>query len=284
MKIVPARSAFVWLLLAVAGLGAPWLGAADQPKLDPEQAALLEEARDAALSYSDSLPNFLCTEYVKRLEDPRGDNRWRPIDRLTVRLSYFGHKEDYKLMAVDGKPTLLEYLYVGGALTTGEFGSRLIALFTPQSKAAFEWKGWTRLRGRRVAVFRYRIAKENSSYRIQFGTAPVGPNSIVAAYRGEVSVDEKTRRVLRLSAVAEIPMGFPIRESTSTIEYDFKEVGGREFLLPVSADATTRSGNYKAENQVEFREYRKFQSDATISFGNPEEKTDEKMKPPAEKK
>ena len=54
-------------------------------------------------------------------------------------------------MGGHGQPTLLEYLYVGGALTAGEFGSRLVAIFLPQSKAAFEWKGWTRLHGRRAA-------------------------------------------------------------------------------------------------------------------------------------
>src|SRR4051794_40504531 len=184
--------AFAFLLFVVAGSPA-----AGQQPLDVEQAALLDEARRAALSYSDSLPDFLCTEYIRRLEDPRGDNRWRPIDRLTVRLSYSGRKEEYKLMAIDGKPTALDFLYVGGAVTTGEFGSRLFALFTPQSKAVFEWKGRTRLRGRRVAVLRYHVAKESSSFRVQYGPSPLGPNSIFVAYRGEVSVDEETHRVLR---------------------------------------------------------------------------------------
>jgi hypothetical protein len=257
-------------------------GAADQRNLDDEQAKLLDEARLAALTYSDSLPDFLCTEVIRRQEDPRGDNRWRHIDTLTVRLSYFGHKEDYKLLAVNGRPTVLDYLYVGGALTTGEFGSRLVAIFIPESKAAFEWKGWTRLHGRRAAVLRYRIAKENSSFRIQFGTVPVGPNSILVGYRGEVSIDEETHRVLHLTAEAEIPLGFPISGSTSVIDYGFAEVGGRQFLLPVRAEATTMKGRYKAENEVEFREYRKFQSEATISFDTPDE-TD-KPKPPGEKK
>jgi hypothetical protein len=257
-------------------------GAADQRTLDEEQAKLLDEARRAALTYTDSLPDFLCTEVIRRQEDPRGDNRWRPVDTLTVRLSYFGHREDYKLLAVNGRPTVLEYLYVGGALSTGEFGSRLVAIFIPESKAAFEWKGWTRLRGRRAAVLRYRIAKENSSFRIQFGTVPVGPNSILVAYRGEVSIDEETHRVLRLTAEAEIPVGFPIGGSTSVIDYGFAEVGGRRFLLPVRAESTTLKGRYKAENNVEFRDYRKFQSEATISFDSPGDS--EKPKPAAEKK
>src|SRR5438270_3862562 len=89
------------IALAMAGLST-----AGERKLDDEQAELIEAARHEALSYSASLPDFLCTEYIKRREDPRGDNRWRSIDTLTVRLSYFGHMEDYKLMAVNGKPTV----------------------------------------------------------------------------------------------------------------------------------------------------------------------------------
>src|SRR4051812_15222396 len=116
------------------------LRAAGQGKLDEEQARIIEGARTAALNYSAELPDFLCTEEIRRQVDPRGDNRWRQVDRLTVRLSYFGHVEDYKLIAVDGKSTVLDYLNVGGALTTGEFGSRLVSIFVPKSKAVFEWK------------------------------------------------------------------------------------------------------------------------------------------------
>jgi hypothetical protein len=244
-----------------------------QHPLDEEQTRLVEGARAAALEYSSSLPDFLCTERIVRREDPRNDNRWRPLDTLTVRLSYLDHRENYKLMAIDGKPTQLEYLAVGGALTTGEFGSRLIALFTPESKAVFEWKGWAQLHGRRVAVLHYRIGRENSTFLVGEGTGdPKGKNAIVVGYRGEVSIDEETRRVLRLTAMAELPAGFPIRESTSTVEYDFRKVGGKQFLVPVSAVAGMRRGNYKSENHVEFRDYRKFQGESTISFENLDEK------------
>ena len=80
--------------------------------------------------------------------------------------------------------------------------------------------------------------------------------------------------------MAELPAGFAIRESTDTMEYDFRKVGGKQFLVPVSADAGMRRGNYKSENHVEFRDYRKFQGESTISFEN----LDEKAKTPPDKK
>jgi hypothetical protein len=114
-------------IVALLAAGAP----ATAQQLEPEQARLLEQAREAALRYSDSLPDFLCTEVVRRTQDAHGNGRWRDLDTLTVKLSYFGHREDYKLMEVDGKPTLLEYELVAGAVSTGEFGTRLYAVFDP---------------------------------------------------------------------------------------------------------------------------------------------------------
>ena len=79
-------------------------------QLEPEQASLLEQAREAALQYSASLPDFLCTEVVRRTH-AQGLPRSRDLetltvkDTLTVKLSYFGHREDYKLIEIDGKRT-----------------------------------------------------------------------------------------------------------------------------------------------------------------------------------
>src|SRR6185436_19197917 len=94
-------------------------------ELDAEQSALIEKTRQAALRYSNSLPDFICTQIVQRSQDQLGDGRWRALDKLTVKLSYSDHKEDYKLMQINGKDTMKDFLSVGGALSTGEFGTRL---------------------------------------------------------------------------------------------------------------------------------------------------------------
>jgi hypothetical protein len=252
-------------VLAVLAAGAPAMA---QP-LAPEQASLLEQAREAAIRYSASLPDFLCTEVVRRMLYPQGNGRWIPMDTLTVKLSYFEHKEDYKLMEINGQPTLLEYQHAGGVLSAGEFGTLLYALFHPRSQGDFRWKDWTTLRKRRAARFSFRIARENSIYRIQYGPVPDGQNAIVVAYHGEVYVDEETHMTLRLKLQAEIPNGFPINLNDSTVDYEFAAVGGKQYLLPSHARVLTRSGKYAAENNVEFREYRKFEAEATITFDPP---------------
>lgn len=235
-------------------------------ELEPEQSAILEKARLAAMRYSNSLPDFICTEVVSRSQDPQGNGRWRAMDKLTIKLSYFDHKEDYKLMEINGKPTLLNYMYAGGALSTGEFGTRLYSVFDPRSQGEFQWKGWTTIRKRRVAHFAYHIAKENSIFKIQYGNVPVGPNAIIVPYHGEVFIDEETSLTLRLTQRAEIPVGFPISANESTVEYDFALVGPKQYLLPIQAYTRTRSGRFVAENNMVFRDYRKFQTEANITF------------------
>jgi hypothetical protein len=258
---MPVPAYFAPIALLVIGASAM-----AQP-LEPEQTTLLESAREAAIRYTESLPDFICTEVIHRTEDPRGSGRWHPVDTLTIKLSYFGRKEDYRLMLVNGKPTTLDYLHAGGALSTGEFGTRLLSLFHPKSHAEFHWKGWTNLRKRRAARFSYRVARENSIFLIQYGAISESSNSIVVAYHGDVVVDEQTHMILRMSQEGEIPAGFPISYNASTVDYEFAPVGGKLYLLPSSASVRTRSGRFEAENNVEFRDYRKFQTETNINFG-----------------
>jgi hypothetical protein len=237
-----------------------------QQALDTSQLALLEEARQSALSYSKSLPDFVCTQIVRRSEDRYGSNYLRPIDTLTVNLTYFGHKEEYQLTEVNGRATRLDYQAVGGAVSIGEFGSLLNGIFAASSKTEFTGKGWARIRKRRAAVFGYRVAQENSNYVVRDATAPGGPTSAISAYHGEVSVDPETRAVLRVTLSAEPPANFPITESTCWTEYEYRDVVGKRYLVPADSRAFLARNAWRAVNEIEFRDYRKFQASASIIY------------------
>jgi hypothetical protein len=233
---------------------------------DAEAAALVEKARHYALSYTASLPDFLVTEMVHRYQDPRANERWQRLDILTVRLSFFGGAEDYKLMEIDGKPTLMDYMNTGGPTSKGEFGTLLLYLFHPEMEAEFRWKGWSTIHKRRVAVFSYKVDQAHTRYHVTYGAVQDGPNHIVAPYYGEVMFAPETGEILRLTQHAVLPVSFPIRQSATTVEYSYADVGGRRYLLPSHAEVTMSTGRYKSRNDVDFKEYRKFQTDATISF------------------
>jgi len=281
------------LILVLLAIAAP---AYAQRSAESEPLALVEKARQAALHYTAGLPDFICTQVVQRFEDPKADNHWSRKDVLTIKLTYFNHLEDYKLTHLDGKPTLLDFNYVEGPTTRGEFGTLLLLIFHPRSQAEFRWKAWSTVRKRRVAVLTYKIVKENSGYLVSFGEVAQGPNSVLTAYHGEIDIEPESGNILRATQVADLPGNFPITQSTTNIQYDYRDVGGRQYLLPIRAEVNLesvqmtpgmrRTTKYRGRNMVEFKDFRKFQTETTITFDTIDDKpkAPENPKPPPEKK
>jgi hypothetical protein len=227
---------------------------------------ILEAARKIALGYTRSLPDFICMEKVRRFEGPRGD--WELKDTLEVKLSYFDQKEEYQLLARNGKPSVLPYRDVGGAVTEGEFGSTLASIFDPATETVFRWDHWTTLRKRPAHVFTFRIAVEHSTYRMEFGRRPgERDSSVVAGQHGEVYVDAETNQVVRIVSESDsIPPDFPVRASAAALDYGFVDVGERRYLLPLRAEVRMATDFLRIRNLVEFHGYRKFTGESTITF------------------
>ena len=237
-----------------------------QTALTRDQSELLDSARNLALQYSRSLPNFLCTETVRRSEDQFGGGRWRLIDTLKIKVTYSG-REDYQLVTRNGVATGLDYSSVGGAISAGEFGSRLADIFARESAAGFAWKGWGRVHRHRVAVFTYTVDQAHSRNIVRYGGKDEpGAKSITPGFHGEISVDPDSGNVLRVTLSADLPSGFPITNCSTWTEYDFRPVAGGTYLVPVESETKMVSGRYQASNRIVFDDYRKFGSDATITF------------------
>lgn len=248
------------------------------PPSSEEQAAILDDVRQYALGYSKNLPDFICTEVTRRLAaaapgtrygGQAGDSpHWQAIDTLTVRLSYFEQKEDYKLILHNSATaTNQDVRSVGGSQSFGDFGSMLKEIFEPSSQARFEWDHWGTLRGQRVMEFAYKISQERSQYRLVVDNN----RSIITAYHGIVAVDPNTHVVLRVSVIAEnIPADFPVKSAEDILDYDYQEISGSTFLLPLKATVTANLGDYLSRNDKEFRIYRKYSADAVIKYDTEE--------------
>jgi hypothetical protein len=243
------------------------------PAPEPDELnGVIEEARRKALTYTASLPDFICAESVRRYESANGKGNWTLNDTLTLQLTYFGHLENYKLTAVNGRKTELTYEAVGGVMSKGEFGSMLLEVFSPDSHTAFAWSNWTTLLHRPAYVLSFRIAVWNSRYHLMVGQYGAGSVSTVAGEHGLVYIDRETKEVLRLDCEADsLPDSFPLAGATRVLDYGTVEVGGRGFLLPLRADVRMmpRDNHLPARNVVEFTGYRKFTGESAISFGDP---------------
>ncbi len=254
-------------LRCVAMLVCAALAFAQRPSAQ-DTAALVERARQKALAYTQSLPDFVATEVLHRYSGSYRDGYGgTPVDTLTIQLRYLQHKEDHKLMLVDGKPAGGTFETLQGTVSSGEFGSTLSAIFDPATETAFHWQNWKNLRGRRVAVLGYEVTGAQSHYRL--GTTADGRTVAAdAGYHGLLEIDTETGEVLHLEYVADhIPESLHLTYAGTKVDYALANIAGRNYLLPSRSETQMRDPTAWARNVVEFRDYRRFSVDSTLDFG-----------------
>jgi len=243
--------------------------------------AIVSEIRDNALNYTKSLPNYLCTQITKRHIDP-GTGSFRDSDIILEQLSFFDQKENYTVKMVNNSMVTnnsVQHDKLGGATSSGEFGSILRAIFSPESEGQFTWQRWTGLNGHWVYVIGFQT--EQPIYTI---THDGSKRTIHTRVHGQIFADRDTKMVMRLHMECDgIPPDFPIQSVTLDQDYDFQDIGGHDYVLPLHSDIRSREGNYRAWNEVTFRSYHKYGTESTITFDTTDQ-TGDKLKEEKPKK
>ena len=252
-----------------------------------QQKEILTAVTANALNYSDSLPNFICLQVTQRYVDRSGGDHFLATDKIAERLSYFEHKEDYKVISVNDTPvTNRKHEQLGGATSSGEFGTMLREIFDSQSQTEFQWERWGKLRDHIMHVYSFRVRLENSQYRI---TAEDVKRTVTVGYHGLIYADRDSRSVMRITMQADdIPADFPIRAASETLDYDSIAISGEKFILPLKVEMQMRDGKSAMKNEAAFRLYNKFGADTSITFdasdaAAPEPKGDDKAVGPPPK-
>jgi hypothetical protein len=292
MKTTPKGALFAKTLSSLTRAFLPALGGLlvwtpltwGQRPSEADAAALIEKSRDRALAYARSLPDFVCTEVIRRYAETRPQtvrglsrsggpmqspaaNKWTPTDKLTVKLSYFQQKEDHSLVLVNDKPTSLKYEGLAGGTGAGEFGGTLQNIFERHAQTVFKWESWKNIRRHRAAVYSYNVEAEHSHYLVMNGV-PGDTHEAVVKFHGTLDVDRETGEVLHLTYTADqIPKEVKVDRVSTTVDYDFADVAGRNYLLPTHSETQIYSPGLSVMNEMDFREYRKFSTDSTIEFG-----------------
>ncbi|MGH9627553.1 MAG: hypothetical protein ACRD7E_04300 [Bryobacteraceae bacterium] len=233
------------------------------PPSPEEQKQILDSVREYALAYTKNLPNFICTQVTRRYVDPSGLEFWQRQDVVTAKLSYFEQKEDYKVVLVNNQIVDTTFDKIGGATSQGEFGSMLREIFAPATETKFEWERWATLRGDRMHVYSYFVSQPKSQWRIFYENT----DSVRPAYQGLVYVDKNTQAVMRVTMQAvDLPPAFPVQQAATTLDYDFVKIAENDYVVPLKAVVRMRSGKVLTKNEVEFRMYKRFGAEATITF------------------
>ena len=267
-----SRNCSTVLLLAVGWLAFTARSTAQPPPPDAaQQKKILADATDFASNHEHSLPNFLCIQTTRRFQDFRspnlqGNDEWRPIDIIVERLAYFEHHEDYKVIEINGVPSSIEHNKLGGASSSGEFGSVMKGIFAPETATDFTWQTWFTLRGRKMHVYAYRVAVDKSDYHV---VVPERSKDLVAAYHGLIFIDDRKHFVHRITLHADgIPPAFPIQDISLMLDYEYTRIGDADYLLPLTFELRSREGNVRIKNDVDYDQYRKFTADSSVSFGD----------------
>jgi hypothetical protein len=265
-------------LPAAAASAAPARGDAPPTPSPAEQQKILNAIRDTAMAYTENLPNYICTQVTERKYDPTGTGDWHKQDTIQESLSYNDHQESYKVVMINDRLALdKKHEQLGGAVSSGEFGSIMRSIFDPRSETEFEWNRLVRLprpSGERVVnvlAFKvnqhlYTIHDDNSGRTISVG------------YHGFLWADRETSSVLRIKFECDgIPADFPIQSVALDLNYDFVEISGQQYALPLVSDIRSHQGRYQSWNQARYANYRKFGVESTLSFDTPAPVSTEKL-------
>jgi len=240
------------------------------PPSDEEQQQVLRAVREYALNYSASLPDFICLEVTRRYHDlhyrPDTEGSWAISDRLAEKLTYFDQKEKYE--AISHNDTSLfgkSAESLGGSLSRGDFGSILKEIFVPESDAEFNWERWGNLDGHLMHVYTYRIDQPHSKYTIDFNGHE---QQTTPGYHGEIFVEKGSNVIMRITLTAEPPVDFPVQNVHQVLDYRYVDLSGQKFLLPQSGTVISRTQGVGNKNEIDFRSYKKYSADATITFSD----------------
>ena len=250
-----------------------------------EETALAAAARRWSADYLASLPDFTCTRSVRRFRNykpPVGgrarhrasppEDVWYPAGSDSGDASYVAGRDSYRVTEVDGKPFQGSLDQLGRDYSWGEFGGFVQETMDPSRQATLAWDRWEIVRGRRLAVFRYAVDIPHSHYRvvIPLTTKPGAPPqvaTITLAHHGFVYVEPQTGAVLRLVLFAAgQSYDFSLFEAANVLDCVEIHLSGSAVVLPLSAASWQRTRGWETREEIEYRDYRKFQSDSTVKF------------------
>ncbi|HTV15078.1 MAG TPA: VWA domain-containing protein [Acidobacteriaceae bacterium] len=240
------------------------------PPTEAEQNAIIESARQRALAWGDTLPNFFCLEATNHSVDTSGMGDWRQKDTAVQVVRYVDHQESRTTLQVNGekKAASAEDALTGEASdldfahSIGEFGGMFKLVFDPSAKAKFTWKEADMVDGQPAQVFDFTVNQANS----QFDVAGLNNRQNVVAFHGEVYLDTATHSIRRISVDADnIPDFLAVRATSISVDYSWVTINGHDYLMPARGAVSLREGKHQAVlNEFEFRGYRRFGSSVRI--------------------
>jgi len=234
--------------------------------MPPTGDPLIYKAREAAFSFTETLPNYVVKQFTTRYATSAahgGRTSWQALDEVTADVIEENGTEKYKNILVNGRPPR-EDVEKSGSWSRGEFSSLLLDVLSPSTNADFRGKRATTIVNRPAFRYDFSVEQPNSHWHVESQS-----QSYLPAYTGAIWIDKENYRVLRVELSAQnMPRSFPLDTVESAVDYDYVAIGDGTYLLPVHSEALScaRGTSDCSRNVIDFKNYKKFTADSSITF------------------
>ena len=227
---------------------------------------VIDMAREEAFSFSETLPNYVVKQFTTRYSRGRrreADTSWRALDTVTADVVYQDGKESYKNFLVNGRPPR-EAPEKTRVLVERRIRQHAAGHYVAHHECGLPRQAFDHDREPRGLPVRF----FGGAAELALACRASG-QSYLPEYTGSVWIDKENYRVLRIELSARnMPRSFPLDQVESSVDYDYVLIGDQKYLLPVHSEALScaRGTNDCSRNAIEFRNYKKFSADTSITF------------------
>jgi hypothetical protein len=233
----------------------------------PDKAAqgqILSKAADFVIATQNKMPDFLATRITTRFTDLKvshvyaeplivADQGFQFTDRLSATVRYRDGREVVEAAA--DKKAGNRVAYQTGLSNWGVFGPLLANVMADILKGKLGWGHWEQGSAGHVAVFRYAVPEEKSTYNVKYccflGDDQVMHDfKVVPAYHGEIAIDPDNGAVFRLVVKCDLEPGLQVSRAEVVVEYSQVEIGGKTFICPTKSISVTTATNVVSRGVV----------------------------------
>lgn len=234
-----------------------------------EQAEVLKNACQYALTVQRTLPNYVCDEKVRRIS-----NTGLLQDVIDSEITVIDGKDSHSNVRVNGKQTEIAPSQLPGIWSSGQFGMLSPLLFAPENRASFVPAGEGKLNAHHALLFSFQVRRSENRTFFVLNTSG---RRWKTGYKGLLWLDKETNRPVRIAARS-TPMRIPSQWSSDIAEFievdtEYKDTpmaDGTSFLLP--ARSSLRSCTFALQtgsmtcrlNELNYTNCHRFRANAKI--------------------